>query len=177
MGRLRIHERGAEMTEKTTYLNAIERTLTAALCLQNFGSQKVERHNKPEVEMQDSKELLMTPVVISRDKGDLVSSESVLIEASIKQADDLGQMLVRKYVSFLQQRAEHFFVLRRKPVTGYDISFLLTNFHCETMYKHKLVAFIIQFMTEVDSDVKDMKNKINARARVAASKYLQAFSK
>ena len=174
----------ASQTEKTTYLNAIERTLTAALCLQNFGSQKVERHNKPEVEMQDSKELLMTPVVISRDKGDLVSSESVLIEASInsvrvsvsiKQADDLEQMLVRKYVSFLQQRAEHFFVLRRKPVAGYDISFLITNFHCESMYKHKLVAFVIQFMTDVDSDVKDVKNKINARARLAATKYLQSF--
>ncbi len=43
------------------------------------------------------------------------------------------EMLVRKFVSFLQQRAEHFFVLRRKPVKGYDISFLITNFHCETM--------------------------------------------
>jgi hypothetical protein len=50
------------------YLNAIERTITATLCLQNFGSQKVERHNKPEVEMQGDKELLMTPVVIARDK-------------------------------------------------------------------------------------------------------------
>ena len=158
------------------------------LCLQNFGSQKVERHNKPEVEMADSKELLMTPVVISRDRMtnniELISSERVLIEASInsvrislsiKQADELEVMLVRKYVSFLQQRAEHFFVLRRKPVAGYDISFLITNFHCETMYKHKLVAFVIQFMTDVNADVMDLKNKINARARTAAAKYLQAF--
>jgi actin related protein 2/3 complex subunit 4 len=144
----------------------------------------VERHNKPEVEMQDNKELLMTPVVIARDKGDLKVSERVLVEASvnsvrvsvnIKQADEIEEMLVRKFVSFLQQRAEHFFVLRRKPVPGYDISFLLTNFHCETMYKHKLVAFIIQFMNDVDADVKDLKTKINARARVAATKYLQAF--
>lgn len=50
------------------YLNAIERTMTATLCLQNFGSQRVERHNKPEVEMQSDKELLLTPLVISRDK-------------------------------------------------------------------------------------------------------------
>jgi hypothetical protein len=27
---------------------------------------------------------------------------------------------------------------------GYDISFLITNFHSETMLKHKLVDFIIQ---------------------------------
>lgn len=134
--------------------------------------------------MQDSKELLMTPIVIARDKGDVRVSERVLIEASInsvrvsvniKQADEIEEMLVRKFVSFLQQRAEHFFVLRRKPVKGYDISFLITNFHCETMYKHKLVAFVIQFMTEVDSEVKDMKTKINGRARVAANKYLSSF--
>ena len=80
--------------------------------------------------------------------------------------------------AYLFRRANarvQFLVLRRKPVPGYDISFLLTNFHCETMYKHKLVAFIIQFMNDVDADVKDLKTKINARARVAATKYLQAF--
>lgn len=32
------------------YLNAIRGTLDAALCLRNFPSQTVERHNKPEVE-------------------------------------------------------------------------------------------------------------------------------
>ena len=73
--------------------------------------------------------------------------------------------------------AEHFFVLRRKPVPGYDISFLITNFHCETMYKHKLVAFVIQFMEEVDKDVKDMKTQINARARIAGKEYLSTFGR
>jgi actin related protein 2/3 complex subunit 4 len=55
------------------------------------------------------------------------------VSVNIKQADEIEEMLVRKFVSFLQQRAESFFVLRRKPVKGYDISFLITNFHCETM--------------------------------------------
>lgn len=32
------------------YLNAIRGTLDAALCLRNFPSQTVERHNKPEIE-------------------------------------------------------------------------------------------------------------------------------
>lgn len=32
------------------YLNAVRATLTAALSLENFSSQLVERHNKPEVE-------------------------------------------------------------------------------------------------------------------------------
>jgi hypothetical protein len=32
------------------YLNCIRKTLEATLCLRNFASQKIERHNKPEVE-------------------------------------------------------------------------------------------------------------------------------
>lgn len=32
------------------YLDAVRTTLTAAMCLENFASQIVERHNKPEVE-------------------------------------------------------------------------------------------------------------------------------
>ncbi len=80
-------------------------TLQAALCLENFSSQVVERHNKPEVEVRwgnhslsphpscvlyfnicsmyvfqyrSSKELLLQPVVISRNE-----KEKVLIEGSI----------------------------------------------------------------------------------------------
>jgi actin related protein 2/3 complex subunit 4 len=44
------------------YLNCVRATLTAALCVDNFPSQIVERHNKPEVEAQTSKELLLHPV-------------------------------------------------------------------------------------------------------------------
>jgi len=31
---------------------------------------------------------------------------------------------------------------------GYDISFLITNFHTEAMLKHKLVDFIIQVLLQ-----------------------------
>ena len=34
------------------YLNCIRQSLNAALCLRNFPSQVVERHNKPEVEVR-----------------------------------------------------------------------------------------------------------------------------
>ena len=34
------------------YLKAVRHTLTAAMCLENFSSQVVERHNKPEVEVR-----------------------------------------------------------------------------------------------------------------------------
>lgn len=34
------------------YLSAVRCTLEAAMCLENFSSQVVERHNKPEVEVR-----------------------------------------------------------------------------------------------------------------------------
>ena len=40
--------------------------------------QKVERHNKPEIEIRESPELLLNPVIVSRNE-----KERVLIEASI----------------------------------------------------------------------------------------------
>lgn len=80
-------------------------------------------------------------------------------------------------MSFLAQRAENFVVLRRKPVKGYDISFLITNFHTESMYKNKLVDFIIQFMEDVDAEIKDMKLEVNQRANFVSQSYLKTFVK
>ena len=47
---------------------------------------------------------------------------------------------------------------------GYDISFLITNFHTEEMLKHKLVDFIIQFMEEVDKEISEMKLFVRVRS-------------
>jgi actin related protein 2/3 complex subunit 4 len=50
---------------------------------------------------------------------------------------------------------------------GYDISFLITNFHTEEMLKHKLVDFIIQFMEEVDKEISEMKLFVSDTCAVA----------
>ncbi|KAJ2997454.1 Actin- protein 2/3 complex subunit 4 [Globomyces sp. JEL0801] len=150
------------------YLAAVRSTLTAAMCLENFGSQIVERHNKPEVEARSSKEVLLTPVIISRNENEQVliegSINSLRISIRIKQSDDIERILCHKFTRFLMMRAENFVILRRKPVPGYDISFLVTNFHTEQMYKHKLVDFIVVFMEEVDKEISEMKLSLNARA-------------
>ena len=57
---------------------AVKRTLQAAMCVENFSSQKVERHNKPEIEVRESPEMMLNPVVISRNE-----KERVLVEPSI----------------------------------------------------------------------------------------------
>ncbi|GJD03851.1 putative arp2 3 complex 20 kda subunit protein [Colletotrichum higginsianum] len=106
-------------------------------------------------------EVLLTPLTIARNENERVliepSINSVRISIKIKQADEIEHILVHKFTRFLTQRAESFFILRRKPIKGYDISFLITNFHTEEMLKHKLVDFIIQFMEEVDKEISEMK--------------------
>ena len=139
----------------------------------------VERHNKPEVEARANAEILLNPVVIARNQNERVliegSVNSVRISIGVKQADDLEKVLCKKFMRFLSQRAENFIILRRKPVKGYDISFLVTNFHTELYYKHKLVDFIVTFMEEVDKEISEMKLQVNARARIVASEFLGAF--
>lgn len=44
----------------------------------------------------------------------------------------------------MMMRAENFVILRRRPIKGYDISFLITHRNAEDMMKHKLVDFVIQ---------------------------------
>ena len=60
------------------YLDAVKLTLDAALCIRNFPSRTVERHNKPEVEVRGNKELLMNPMTVAR-----TENERCLIEPSI----------------------------------------------------------------------------------------------
>ena len=161
------------------YLNAVRATLNAAMCLENFNSQVVERHVKPEVEVKTSKELLLTPVVIARNEKEKVliesSINSIRVSIGVKQADEIEQILCQKFMRFMMMRAENFFILRRKPVEGYDISFLITNFHTEQLLKHKLVDFVIHFMEEIDKEISEMKLSVNARARIVAEEFLKHF--
>lgn len=125
-----------------------------------------------------SKEVLMTPVVISRNENEQVliegSINSLRLSIRIKQADEIERILCHKFTRFLMQRAENFVILRRKPVAGYDISFLITNANTEGMLKSRLVDFVIQFMEEVDKEISEMKLALNARARIVAEQYMIA---
>jgi actin related protein 2/3 complex subunit 4 len=103
------------------------------------------------------------------------SVNSVRVSIKIKQADDLETILAHQMTRFFTSRAEAFVILRRNPVKGYDISFLITNYHTEEMLKHKLVDFIIQFMEEVDAEISEIKLFLNGRARFIAENYLAAF--
>ena len=78
-----------------------------------------------------SKELLLNPIRICRTEHEMCyiepSVNSVRISIAILKKDNITSILSHKLSRFLCQRAEQFIVLRRKPLPGYDISFLVTN--------------------------------------------------
>ena len=49
--RVRLGRRGSMSLALRPYLDCIKATLQSALCIENFASQIVERHNKPEIEV------------------------------------------------------------------------------------------------------------------------------
>lgn len=59
-------------------------------------------------------------MTISRNENEKVfiepSINSVRVSIKIKQADEIEHILVHKFTRFLTQRAEAFFILRRKAV-------------------------------------------------------------
>ncbi|OLP76217.1 Actin-related protein 2/3 complex subunit 4 [Symbiodinium microadriaticum] len=93
---------------------------------------------------QDTAAVVLQPLTIARDENE-------------------KKMLCRKFARFFTQRAEHFVILRRKPIEGYDISFLITNTHLEEMMKERIVDFIIEFMEDIDKEIKDLKIALNTR--------------
>jgi hypothetical protein len=54
---------------------------------------------------------------------------------------------------------------------------LITNFHTEDMFRHKLIDFVIQFMEEIDKEISEMKLCVNSRARICAEEFLKRVSK
>lgn len=73
-----------------------------------------------EIEARSSPEVLLTPLTVARNENERVliepSVNSVRISIKIKQADEIENILVHKFTRFLEQRAESFFILRRKPI-------------------------------------------------------------
>ncbi|RNF14531.1 ARP2/3 complex subunit [Trypanosoma cruzi] len=171
------------------YYDCIKCTLHAALCIGNYPSCTVERHNKPEVEVADHLEnngegkvqdFLLNPIRIARSE-----QESCLIEPSINstrisvsflKSDAIAEIIARKYVGFLAQRAKQFHILRKKPIPGYDISFLISHEEVETMHRNKIIQFIITFLMDIDADIAAMKLNVNQRARRAAMEFFLALN-
>lgn len=56
------------------------------------------------------------------------------------------------------------------------MSFLIVHTHLETMYKHKLIDFVITFMEDIDKEISDMKISLNSRGRTVAIEFMKQFT-
>ncbi len=57
------------------------------------------------------------------------SVNSVRISFSIKKNQEIEILLTHMLERFLSLRADKFQILRKKPIEGYDFSFLITDEH------------------------------------------------
>lgn len=164
----------AQADARKAFLADVRGALDAALCLRAFPSQTVERQNRVEVEERTSKELLLPPVALARGAA---GGEAVLVEPAVnscrvsvrlRAGDDTERLLGGQLARFLGQRADALPVLRRKPVEGFDVSFLITHAHTTRLVKARLVDFLVAFVEDAGREVSAMKLALNARARTVA---------
>ena len=151
------------------YLAIIRDTLTYALCLRNLPSQIYEKINRPQVEVEESAELVNKPIVIARSEEEKVEIESsinsVRVNIVIKKHAEIEKLIVGIYTKFLMNRADKYNLLRKKPKEGYDISFLISNFHLEVYKKEDIIDFIVDFDQDLVKEVTDMKMTVNSQSR------------
>mmetsp|Transcript_59646 Transcript_59646/g.69113 ORF Transcript_59646/g.69113 Transcript_59646/m.69113 type:complete len:175 (+) Transcript_59646:43-567(+) len=166
------------------YTQAIRSSLQAVLCLREFPSEIIEKQSKPEIELastdKEKKLLLMNPIVLARNEKEkcLIESSinSVRISFCFKKTDELDTLISKKFGKFFSLRAELFEVLRRKPLDGYDVTFLVTSTHLEKFEKNKLIEFFIEFVENFDKDVSEIKLNIITQTRVAASYFMNELA-
>mgnify|MGYP003318749324 CR=1 FL=1 len=123
---------------------------------------------------------MLPPILISRTEHEYclieASINSLRFSVKVKQGDLLEEILTKKFMRFITQRAEHFWIIRRVAIEGYDISLLITNFHTEDLLQEKIVDFIVTFLEEVDKEINIMKLSVNTRGRAVATEFLGSMT-
>jgi len=159
------------------FLAILRDTLDFALDLRNFPSQIYEKINRPQVEVQENLELLNNPVVICKSEEEKIEIEpsinSVRINVMIKKHSDLEDLLYSIYSQFLMNRADKINVLRKKPKDGYDISFLVTNYHLESYKKELLIDYIVEFVQDLTKEITEMKLIVNSQSRLVSTYFME----
>ena len=151
------------------YLAIIRDTLNYALCLRNFSSILYEKITRPQVEVQESLELVNTPVVICRNEDEKVEIEpsinSCRVNIVIKKHAEIDNLLIDVYTNFLMNRADKLNILRKKAKDGFDISFMITNVHLETYRKEDIIDYIVEFIQDLSKEMTEMKMIVNSQSR------------
>lgn len=149
-----------------------------AIAKQRPPSRSSEPPNYPEVELGIGEPA--EPILVRRSEKETVllerSSNSVRLSIGMKQADELEGYLCEKFSKFMMRRAEKFFILRRKAIEGYNISFLISNEQVQSdLQVQQVCDFVLFFMQEIDKEISDMKIDINARSRDIAEEFYRSL--
>lgn len=134
--------------------------------------------NHPEIEFDHAQQTVKSIVVKRSETEETLlefSANSMRMSIKLKHSDELETLLCHKFSAFMMKRAERFRILRKKPVDGYSLTFLVTNEHLLQVPKEVICAFLLKFMQEIDKEISDMKISINARGREIAEAFLRQF--
>lgn len=91
------------------------------------------------------------------------------------QSDPVEASILFQWMRFLQQQAEDYQILRRKPVDGYSISFLILDKHLHEFGRGEMEDWIINFCAVMDKECSDIKIQVNAEARHGTTEFFKAF--
>ncbi len=166
------------MAESTKpFLCIIRDTLDFALNLRNFPSQIYEKINRPQVEVKENPEVVIKPIVICKNEEEKIEIEpsinSVLISLVIKKHAELEELLMGIYSNYLMNRADKMEIFRKKAKDGYDISFLVTNYHIEVYKKEDIIDYIVEFVSELEKKIIEMKLIVNSQCRAATNNFME----
>ena len=124
--------------------------------------------------------LVLNPVMIARTAQEYFfiepSINSVRVSFVFKKPAPLDKLVVSKISSFFQKRAETLFIVRKKPIDGYDLTFLITNFHLEKFDKKRLIDWIIDFVDSIAKDINEIKLNLNTQSRIAATFFVKMMA-
>lgn len=159
------------------YLCVIRDALDFALDLRNFPSQLYEKINRPQVEVKENDELLMKPIVVCRNEDEKIEIEpsinSVRINIVIKKHANLEELLMNIYSKYLMNRADRLNIFKKKPKDGFDISFLITNYHLETYKKEEIIDLIVEFIQDLEKEINEMKLIVNSQFRLSSTHFME----
>jgi len=159
------------------FLAILRDTLDYALNLRNFPSQIYEKINRPQVEVKESLELLNNPIIISKNEDEKIEIEpsinSVRINIVIKKHADLEDLLMGIYSNYLMNRADKLHILRKKAKEGFDISFLVTNYHLENYKKEEIIDYIVEFVQDLSKEITEMKLIVNSQSRLVSTNLME----
>ena len=162
-----------------TWLTDIKDHLNTALCIRDFPSQTVERHNLPEVEVKWNKELILPEELLTRSEFEKVliepSINSCRVSIRVKTHEALDSVLVDRFSHYMMRRAVEYIIIRKKAIDGYHLSLLFCNRNTRKLRTDQLSLFVTELILVLDKVAREIKVNVSLRANIVADEFVKSF--